>query len=846
MAETTLKTNGVQTNGATLRAATVVRMPVGRAKDKAGNGKQAVARAEASTDARVQQRRVLGKPIKRREDAELLHGDGKFTADLTLPGMVHMALLRSEHAHARILSIDTRAAQRMPGVLRVITAADIENKIMPLPCIWIPGGAESHFPSHPMGVPGGSRVLAQDVVRYIGDPVAAVIAETREQAHDALAAIRVTYQPLPVVTRAEDALKPGAPQLHDEVPGNLNAHTQYGDRAAAERAIANAEVVIEQRMEIPRTINSPIEPRAALGHFDSGSGEYTLYASSQSPHNHRLLLALMILGVPMNKVRIVAPNIGGSFGTKGYIYPDMPLVLWLSKELGRPVKWVDSRDGLMRSTVQGRDQVVYATLAGTRDGRITGLRATSYANLGAYPSTIGPGVATAMVGRSITGAYDIKNAFCEVFAAFTNTVSLGAQRGSGRAEATFVMERLVDQFAREIGMDPLDVRRKNIIKPAQFPFDNGLGWKYDSGNYPVVLEKAAALAGYDDIAARKAEAATRGKRLGVGIASFVAISGVGPSPRMSKEGMLGGTWESALVRVHPTGEVTLIIGSKPHGQSHETTFAQVVAEELGIDPNQIEVLHSDTKRAPFGQGSYGSRSFSVGGEASLRAAQAVRAKAVKMAAHMFKTDESNIVFAGGKLYPQDAPEKAQTLQEVALALWYGWDLPAGMEPTLEATVFFDPPDFNYPYGTHIAFVEVDEQTGETSVVRYIAVNDVGTPGNAAVLDGQVHGGIVHGIGQALYEQALYGEDGQLHSRTLADYALPRAEQLPLIETTRLETPTPHTQLGAKGAGEVGTVGAAAAVANAVVDALADLGVRHIDMPLTPEKVWKVIHDHKSI
>ncbi len=802
--------------------------------------------AAPTSPAAKKERKVLGKPIKRREDAELLRGDGKFTADMTLPGMVHMALFRSEHAHARLLNVDTSVAQHMPGVVRVITAADIDNKIMPLPCIWIPGCVESHFPSHPMGVPGASRVLAQDVVRYTGDPLAAVVAETPEQAHAALAAIRVTYQPLPVVTRAEDALKPDAPQLHAEVPGNLNAHTQYGDREAAERAIAQADVVIAQRMEIPRTINSPIEPRAGLGQYDPASGEYTLYATSQSPHNHRLLLALMILGVPLNKLRIVAPNIGGSFGTKGYIYPDMPLVLWLAKELGRPVKWVDNREGMMRSTVQGRDQMVEATLCGTRDGRITGLRATCYANLGAYPSTIGPGVATAMVGRSITGAYDIKHAFCEVYAAFTNTVSLGAQRGSGRAEATFVIERLVEQFALEIGMDSLEVRRKNLIKPAQMPFDNGLGWKYDSGDYPAALEKAAQMAGYADIAKQKTEALTRGKRLGVGIASFVAISGVGPSPRMSKEGMLGGTWESALVRVHPTGEATLIIGSKPHGQSHETTFAQVVAEELGIEVNQIEVLHSDTKRAPFGQGSYGSRSFSVGGEAALRAAQAVRAKAVAMAAHMFKTDTQDIVCEDGKLHSRRHPEQVKTIQEVALALWYGWDLPAGMEPTLEATVFFDPPDFNYPYGTHIAFVEVDEHTGQADVVRYVAVNDVGTPGNAAVLDGQVHGGIAHGIGQALYEAAIYDADGQLHTASFADYAIPRAHNLPAFETTRLETPTPHTQLGAKGAGEVGTVGAAAAVANAVIDALADLGIRHLDMPLTPEKLWQAIHDHNTL
>lgn len=816
-------------------AAAAVEPTATKSAQAAGQG-QALPQQEHETHERT----ILGKPIKRREDPELLRGQAKFTADMTLPGMLHMAILRSDYAHARIKGIDVAAAQRMPGVVRIITSADLENKMMPLPCIWIPGGVESHFPSHPFGVPGASPVLAKDKVRFVGDPVAVVVAETHAQAHDALQAIKVDYQPLPVVTKAEDAVKAGSPQLHDEVPNNLNAYIPYGDKEGTEQAIADAQVVIKQRIEIHRTINSPIEPRAALGAYDVASGEYTLYASTQSPHNHRLLLALMIMGIPFNKVRVVAPNIGGSFGTKGYVYSDMPLTLWLAKELGRPVKWVDDRNGMMRSTVQGRDQMMEVTLAGTRGGRITALHCSTYANLGAYPSTIGPGVATAMVGRSVTGVYDIKHAFCEVHACFTNTVPLGAQRGSGRAEATFLIERMVDQFAREIGMDPIDVRRRNMIQPNQFPFDNGLGWKYDSGNYPEALEKVAAMADYEHLNKRRAEAKQRGKRLGVGIASFVAISGVGPSPRMSKEGMLGGTWESASLRVHPTGEATLIIGSKPHGQSHETTFAQVVAEELGMDVNQIEVLHSDTKRAPYGQGSYGSRSFSVGGEAALRAAREVREKAIAMAAHMFRTDIDDIIYEKGKARSRRNPEKVQTLQEISLALWYGWDLPAGMQPTLESGIFFDPPDFNYPYGAQIAVVEVDEATGQVEVVDHFAVSDVGTPGNAAVLDGQVHGGIVHGLGQALYERAIYGEDGQLLTASLADYAIPRAAQLPEFQVARTETPTPHTNLGAKGAGEVGTVGAAAAIGNAVMDALADLGIKHLDMPLTPEKVWRAM------
>ncbi len=790
--------------------------------------------------------KMLGAPLKRREDPEILRGEAKFIDDVQLPGMVHMAILRSEHAHAEIRNIDISEASRAPGVVRVITAADLAGKVMPLPCIWIPGGVESHFPSHPFGVPGGSPVLASNRVRYIGDPVAVVLAETRYQAFDALNLIKVEYAPLPAVLDAEEALREGAPQLHSEVPHNLNAYIPYGNREAAERAIEHAEVVLTQEMRIPRTINNPIEPRGAVGHYDPASGEYTLYASSQSPHNHRLLLALMIMGIPFNKVRLVAPNIGGSFGTKGYVYPDMPLVLLMAREVGRPVKWVDTRSGMMRSTVQGRDQHLTITIAGDRDGKITALKCTGYANLGAYPSTIGPGVATAMVGRSITGVYDIAHPFCEIYAVFTNRVPLGAQRGSGRAEATFAIERMIDIFAGEIDMDPAEVRRRNMVAADQFPFDNRMGWLYDSGDYITALERALDLAGYTSIERSKADARARGKRLGVGIGAFVAVSGVGPSPRMSKEGMLGGTWESATIRVHPTGEVTLIIGSKPHGQSHETTFAQIVAEELGVAIEKIEVLHSDTKRAPFGQGSYGSRSYSVGGAATLEAAKAIKAKARKSAAHTFGVAESDVVYEDGQFHVKGQADKALTLQEVALNLWYAWNIPADLEPTLEATCFYDPPDFNYPYGCHVAVVEVDERTGDVEIVRYIAVNDVGVIGNRKVLDGQVHGGVIFGLGEAILEEARYGKDGDLLTSTFETYPVPRSTGVPNVELDYLVTPTPNTPLGAKGAGEVGTIGAVAAISNAICDALTDLGVRHLDMPMTPEKLWRAIQEAKLV
>lgn len=782
--------------------------------------------------------------VKAREAPNMLRGEAQFIADIKLPNMLHMAILRSHHGHARIKSIDTSEAMRMPGVVRVITSADLEGKMMPLPCIWIPGGVESHFPPHPYGLPGAGYALAKDKVRYIGDPVAAVVAETPHQAYRALEAILVDYELLPVVVDAEEALKEGAPQLHDAVPHNLNADWTCGDKEAAERAIAAAEVVVDLALYNQRTINNPIEPRGAIGNYDAATGEYTLWASTQSPHNHGFLLAYLILGIPFNKLRVIAPNIGGSFGTKGYIYPDMPLVLFLAKEVGRPVKWIDTRTGLMESTVQGRDQKQTAILAGTRDGKITALRCTSYANLGAYPSTIGPGVVTALMGRSITGVYAIENAFCEVYAVFTNVVPLGAQRGSGRAEATFVIERLVDLYAAEIGMDPAEVRRKNMVAADKFPYDNHMGFVYDSGNYPAALERALEMVEYSDIKARKEEALQRGKRLGIGIASFVAICGVGPSTRMSKEGMLGGTWESANIRVYPTGEVTATIGSTSTGQSHETTFAQIVAAELGIDLATIQVYHSDTLRSSYGQGTYGSRSYSVGGPALQLAARKVKDKIRTAFAYMFHEAEENIIYEDGKIFVKDAPQKVKTFQEMALVLWYGWNLPPGIEPGLDESAYFDPPDFNFPFGTHVAVVEVDERSGQVDLVRYVAVNDAGNIGNPLVVQGQVEGSIAHAIGQALMEQAVYDKQGNLLTNSFQTYAIPRADDLPRYELDNTVTPTPHNALGAKGAGEIATVPPAAAIVNAVCDALSYLDIKHIDMPLTAEKVWRTIRDAK--
>lgn len=787
--------------------------------------------------------KILGKPIERREDPELLRGEAKFMDDITLPNMLHMAILYSTEAHALIKGINTSVAQQMPGVVRVITGDDTSS-LMPLPCIMNPGGEKSKFPTHPYGMPGAQTVLATDKVRYVGEFVAVVVAQSRQQAYDALAGIEVDYESLPVVLNAEEALKPESPQLHDTVPGNLNQYNSYGDREATKMAIANAEVVVRQKFRIPRVIANATETRASIGDYNPVTEEYTLWTNTQIPHGNRFLLSQLVTGIPYNKLRVIVPNIGGSFGSKGYLYPETAIVLFLAKELGRPVKWVDTRRGLARSTVHARDQIQYVTLAGTKNGKFTALHSTIYANLGAYPATNGPASPTALTGRSVTGAYTIEHPFSEIYCAFTNTVFVGPLRGSGRSEATFLIERIVDLFAREIGMNPAEVRRKNMVAPYQFPYQNGLGWTYDSGNYEVALNKALEMIDYSNIAERKAAAKKRGKLLGVGIGCYVAISGVGPTPAMHEQiGLIGSTWGSVHLRVHPTGDVSLETGSQPHGQGQVTTLSQVAAEVLGVDIERIEVLHSDTRGAVFAQGSYGSRTFSVEGAAVYEAAQKINQKARRLAAYLFKVPESDVVAEDGKFYVKGTPEQIKTLQDIALALWYAWDLPPGMEPGLEVITFFDPPNFNFPFGTHIVLVEVDEETGQVNVVRYVAVDDFGNVGNPKIVEGQTHGNIHLGISLALCEEVVYDSKGKVLNDDFTTYAIAKASQLPHFELERTVTPTPNTTLGAKGAGDVANLPTPPAIVNAVCDALGDLGVKHLNIPLTAEKVWRSMH-HK--
>jgi len=572
---------------------------------------------------------LIGAAVPPTEAPALLRGEDRFIADVSLPGMAYASILRSPHGHATITSIDASAATDAPGVIRVFTGADVAS-IMPLPVIWVPQDVESHFPPHPSGiVPGsGMTVLATDRVRFAGDPVAVVIADTQQQADDALQLITVDYEVLPAVTEVQPALADGAPQLHDAVPGNLVFNATIGDREATDAAIAAADVVVKKTIRNQRLIANTVEARGDVADYDAATGEFTLYTNIQPLYPVRLLTALYVLGVPYSKVRIIAPAIGSSLGSKGYIFADGPLMLWIARELGRPVKWVDTRSGNARSTPHGRDHTADAVLAGTKDGRIQALSVKSYSNLGAYPVINAPGTPRTLFGRSITGAYDIENPFFEVDAAVTNTVQVGPIRGSGRSEAIFLIERMVDMYAREIGMDPAEVRRQNMVSADQMPFENRLGWVYDSGDYVSALDRALEMVGLGDVDSRREEARSRGKRLGVGIGSYVAVAGVGPSAKMVQQGLVSGTWGSAHMTIEPSGEVVVTTGAQPHGQSQQTTFAQIAADELGVPIEAVTVRHSDTAGSLYyGQASYGSRSLSVEGVAVQLAAQMIQDKA---------------------------------------------------------------------------------------------------------------------------------------------------------------------------------------------------------------------------
>jgi carbon-monoxide dehydrogenase large subunit len=782
--------------------------------------------------------KMVGKPLKRREDPRLITGAGNFLDDVKLPGMLHLALVRSPHAHAKIRGIDTTTAAGMPGVVGVFAGSDFMD-VNPLPAAWQAGGVKNNAVT--------PRVLAVGEVHQTGDPVAAVVAESLEQAIDAADAVLVDWEPLPAVVDAKKATEAGAPQLHEEAPNNIVLEWQCGkDAATVDAALASAEVHISQHVVNQRLIPTAMEPRGSIGRFDPGTGDYTLWATSQAPHVHRLLLAAFVLGVPEQKIRVIAPNIGGGFGCKIFVYYDMALTLALSKRLGgRPVKFFEDRSENFQTTTHGRDHITDLEIGATKDGKITALKVNTFANLGAYFSTIAAGIPTTLYGRMLAGCYKIPNIHCHVTGVYTNTAMVDAYRGAGRPEAAFVIERVCDLVANATGLDPADVRRRNFIQPGDFPYNTGIGMlPYDSGNYEPALDKALDLVGYQELRADQAARRNSGnnKLLGIGLSSYVEVCGVAPSKwvGLNGEGWGAGLWESANVKVHLTGKTVVTTGSLPHGQGHETTFAQLVADGLGVPYNDIEVMHSDTLGAPFGFGSYGSRSLSVGGTAIFKSVEKVKEKARRIAAHMLEAAVEDVVFEDGKAYVKGMPATVKTIQEIALAAHVAYDLPEGMEPFLDETTYYDPPNCTFPFGTHICVVEVDKESGEVSLLRYVAVDDVGNVVNPLIVDGQIHGGIAQGLAQALYESAAYNDDGQLLTGTMSDYAIPKATMVPFYELDRTVTPSPVNPMGVKGAGEAGTIASTPAVANAVIDAVSHLGVKHLDMPLTPEKLWRAV------
>jgi carbon-monoxide dehydrogenase large subunit len=780
---------------------------------------------------------VVGTPVKRTEDPRLITGEARYLEDIHLPGMTYAAILRSPHAHARIRGINTTKAAAVPGVIGVYTGQDFAD-LPALPCAWQAGGVKNNVNT--------PRVLEIDKVTFTGASIAVVVAENRYIAEDALHLIDVDYQVLPVVVDAVTATQPGAPQIHDNAPNNIVMEWECGNKSSTDQALQSADVVVRQPIVNQRLIPTPMEGRGAIAQYLPATGEYTVWATSQAPHVMRLLMTAFVFGIPETKMRVISPQIGGGFGTKIFLYPEYCLMAALAKKVGRPVKWMESRSENYVATTHGRDHITEIEVGAKRDGTITALKVNTYANLGGILSTIAPGIPTTLYGRMLSGPYRIPNIFCHVTGVYTNTGMVDAYRGAGRPEATYVVERAVDLVARELGLDPVEVRRKNFVPPDAFPYDpvgilNGL--KYDSGDYEKALDRALQMVDYNGFRQEQAAARQQGRYLGIGLSTYIEICGVAPSAwiGLKGEGWGAGLWESANVRVHLTGKAVVTTGSQTHGQGHETSVAQIVADELGIPMADVIVQHSDTLGTPFGYGSYGSRSTAVGGVAVYRSLQRIKDKARAIGAHMLEADPEDVVYDNGKVYVKGSPDNVKTIQEIAGAAALAYDLPAGMEPFLDDTSYYDPPNCTYPFGTHICIVEVDPETGVVELKRYIAVDDVGKVINPMIVGGQVHGGITQGVAQALWETAIYDDNGQLVSGSLMDYALPRADQLPSFELDRTETPSPVNPLGVKGAGETGTIAATPAVVNAVVDALSPLGIKHLDMPLTPRKIWQTIH-----
>ena len=776
--------------------------------------------------------RIFGSGIKRREDPRLITGEARYTDDIKLQGALHMAVVRSPYAHARIASIDSSAAAGMPGVRAIFTGNDIGD-LAGLPTAWLIPDSDLKTPEHP--------ALASDVVRYVGDGVAIVLADSRYQAQDAADAVSVDYEELPVVVDPHAATQAGAPQLHDDVEGNIAFRWIMGDREASDAVFAAADVVVSERILQQRLLPTAMEPRAASAQYNAATGELTLWCTSQNPHIHRFIVSA-VTGLPENKVRVIAPEVGGGFGSKIPCYPDEALVSWAAMKLGVPIRWAETRSENYLTTIHGRDHVQFVDMAASNDGKILGVRATVYAGMGAYLSTAAPGIPTILHGLLYVGPYTIDNVFCESIGVMTNATPTDAYRGAGRPEATFLLERMVDKVAGALDMDPVALRRQNLIPPFEDGYEVATTLIYDSGDYEAAFDKALAMAGYDDFRAQQAQALQAGRYLGIGVTAYTEMCGLGPSQVAGAVGFQGGLWESATLRVTPTGKVQALIGASPHGQGSETTLAQIISEELGFPVDDIEVIHGDTTETPMGWGTYGSRTTPVTGAALAQASRKLKEKARVLAAHLMEANPDDIEYADGSFSVKGSPDQAQSIQEVALMAHLAWNMPEGMDPGFEESQFYDPPNFVYPFGTHIAIVEVDPVTGNIDLQRYIAVDDCGPQINPEIVAGQIHGGVVQGIAQALCEGVIYDDSGQLLTGTMMDYCMPKADMFPNFELGETVTPSPHHPVGVKGVGETGTIASTPTVYNAVLDALSPLGVAQIDMPLTAAKVWQAIQN----
>ncbi|MDQ7079877.1 MAG: xanthine dehydrogenase family protein molybdopterin-binding subunit [Paracoccaceae bacterium] len=783
----------------------------------------------------------IGASTRRREDVRFLTGKGQYTDDINIRGQAYVHFLRSDIAHGKINNIDISDAENMPGVIRIFTSKDFEG-VGGVPCGWQVTdrfGQPMQEPKHP--------VLAEGKVRHVGEPIAAVVAETREQARDAAEAIIVDIEDLPAVIDMKAALADGATKVHDDLTSNLCFDWGFVEenREAVDEAIRNAHHVTTLELKNNRLVANPMEPRVAIGDYDAARDEHTLYTTSQNPHVIRLLMGAFVLGIPENKLRVIAPDVGGGFGTKIFHYQEEAFCTFAAKAVNRPVKWTSSRSEAFISDAHGRDHVTKIELALDENGKFLAVRTDTYANMGAYLSTFAPSVPTWLHGTLMAGNYTTPLVYVNVKAVFTNTVPVDAYRGAGRPEATFQLERVIDKAARELGIDPIELRRRNFIQPDQFPYATPVALEYDTGNYQATMDKLVEIADIKGFAARKAESESRGKKRGLGIAHYIEACGIAPSNLVGQLGARAGLYESATVRVTATGSIAVMTGSHSHGQGHETTFPQVVAEMIGIDPGQVDIVHGDTSKVPMGMGTYGSRSIAVGGSAIVRATEKIIAKAKKIAAHLLEASDEDIELKDGQ-FTVKGTDKSVAWGDVCLAAYVPHNYPLeDLEPGLEETAFYDPANFVYPAGAYACEVEVDPETGKVEIMSFCAADDFGNIINPMIVEGQVHGGLAQGIGQALLEHCVYDENGQLVSGSYMDYAMPRADDLPSFTTdTSCQTPCTHNPLGVKGCGEAGAIGAPPAVVNAVVDALYDMGVTHIDMPLSPSRVWSAIQAAK--